>query len=187
MGLLVVQGLEQWQNLVQEAEYQSQLHLHEDLESYLVFLLNRYNTRTSLAESRPGLELLQSLSQLSSAQSIQLRDVGDRCLLFAGFFPGIAQRRRVNVRYFVDIGQSAYGQLAMLSKDHLISLYGMLSKQFIDLMKILHAIRALAKSDSGFGALQAIELWSEFNSTAALSTLRQTTQASLVRGLFGHC
>jgi hypothetical protein len=187
MGLLVVQGLEQWRSLVQEAQYQSQLQLHEDLESYLVFLLNRYNTETSLAESRPGFELLQSLSRLSSTRSIQLRDVGDRCLLFAGFFPGIAQRRRVNVRYFVDIGQSAYGQLSMISKDHLVGLYRMLSKQFIDLMKILHEIRALAKSDSSFSSLQAIELWSEFNSTAALSTLPQHTQSSLVRGLFGHC
>lgn len=168
----------QWQALVKDAESTSHLTLDVELESYLVFLLGRFNQRPDIANCLLATEFLSSLEK-NPQQKDSLREVGDKCLLFAGFFPEQAEKKRVKIKYFIELGQTAYVQLASLSKTHLASLYRALSCGFVNLMEILHAIRGLSSPSNELTPLQAIELWTDVESKYALTILRRHT-ASLI-------
>lgn len=170
----------QWQALVKAAENSSHLILNEELESYLVFLLTRFNTHPEIVKSVLGLEFLNSYYLAGRAQQEQLRDVGDKCLLFAGLFPGRAERRRVKVSYFVELGQGAYNLLASLSKQKMAELYMTLGKRFVVLMDVLQAMRAV--DGDSLTPLQAFELWHDSGSQQALAVLRRYSQGWSVVG-----
>jgi hypothetical protein len=132
-----------WQSLVQEAQNASRIELTEDLQSYLVFLLMRFLHETELTDKPIALEFLETLHQQGQIQQYNLREVGDKCLLISGFFPGLAQRRVVELKYYIDLGQGAYSALSYLTGKSYSELYGHLSKDFIPLVDILQTIRAM--------------------------------------------
>lgn len=143
MAELIIQPtiLAHWHTLVNEAESACSLELGEELESYLVFLLMRFTGRPEMVVSVVAMEFLDSLHVSGRRRSDLLHEVGDKCLLFAGLFPDLAKRRRVNVNYFVDVGQSAYYLLAGLSRQQVASMYQHLSDHFVSLKDVLAAIR----------------------------------------------
>lgn len=165
----------QWHALIKDAENSSHLSLNEELESYLVFLLARFNTHPEMAKSVLGMEFLNSHYLTGRQQHEHLRDVGDKCLLFAGLFPGRAERRRVKVSYFVELGQSAYNVLGTLCKEKVAELYISLGEGFVALMDVLHAVRDQA-NDNSLTLIQAIELWHDTHSPKALEMLRRHSQ-----------
>lgn len=167
----------QWLGLIKEAESSSHLSLQEDLESYLVFLLVRFTQRPELAKSVLAMEYLQGFNG-AAGQSAKLQDVGDKCLLLAGLFPESAERKRVRISYFVELGQGAYSSVAELSKIEMAKLYHALCYDFVNLMDILHAARELAGNQ--ITPLQAESLWTDVKSTHALQVLRQYTQGLLI-------
>lgn len=171
----------QWLALVKEAENSSHLVLPEDLESYLVFLLVRFTAKSDIAKSVVGLEYLQSTQSAGQKQQEALRDIGDKCLIISGLFPGRAQRRRVRISYFVHIGQNAYIELSVYCQQQLSDLYKSLSKDFVSLMDVLHVVRELSSETSRLTPLQAEELWHDTASPHALSILRQYTKGMLIQ------
>ncbi|MFZ0219190.1 MAG: hypothetical protein WAL30_03165 [Candidatus Aquirickettsiella sp.] len=177
MGMLLLQPTTtaQWQSLVKDAESSSNLRLNDELESYLVFLLAYYNQRPDIANSVFAKEFLTGVTERSTRQRECLREVGDKCLLFAGFFPGQAEKKRIKIKYFIELGQTAYIQVASLSKAGSASLYSALSYDFISLMEILHAIRGLSDPINELMPLQAYELWTDVKSQHALTVLRRRT------------
>lgn len=177
MGVLLLQPTTtaQWQSLVKDAESSSNLRLNNELESYLVFLLGYYNRRPDIANSVLAKEFLNGITEKHARQRECLREVGDKCLLFAGFFPEQAEKKRVKIKYFIELGQTAYVQVASLSKAGSASLYNALSCDFISLMEILHAIRGLSDPANELSPLQALELWTDVKSQHALTVLRRHT------------
>ena len=101
-----------WHDLVREGEARAATRLPESVEAYLVFLLMRHLRDGALAGRTMALEWLQALELAGRPRADALRDVGDRCLLLAGCYPKLAERRRVSPGYFAAIGQSAYGEVA---------------------------------------------------------------------------
>src|SRR5690606_10642090 len=93
-----------WQALVHEAAGRAGHPLDETRESYLVFVLLRFQNDGALLARTQALDWLHALGQAGQVRADALRDVGDRCLLIAGLFPGLAARRRVSVDYFVELG-----------------------------------------------------------------------------------
>lgn len=177
MGVLSLQPTTtaQWQSLVKDAESSSNLRLNNELESYLVFLLGYYNRRPDIANSVLAKEFLSGITERHARQRECLREVGDKCLLFAGFFPEQAEKKRVKIKYFIELGQTAYVQVASLSKAGSAALYNALSSDFISLMEILHAIRGLSDPVNELSPLQALELWTDVKSQHALTVLRRHT------------
>lgn len=167
----------QWQTLVKEAESNSHLVLSEELESYLVFLLVRFTIKPEIAKSVLGLDFLHCAHATGQQKHDELRDVGDKCLLIAGLFPGRAQRRRVHISYFVELGQSAYTVLGNMSKQKLAELYQSLGEGFVSLMDTLHGVRELTGNVGTLTPLQAAELWQDTASPHALEVLRHYTNA----------
>ncbi|MCC5858882.1 MAG: hypothetical protein JJT90_12045 [Ectothiorhodospiraceae bacterium] len=130
-----------WYRLVMEAEQTAQRYLPEETESYLVFLLMRYQRRPDLVRRVMAMTYLRAMLSSGRVQQERLQDVGDQCLMLAGLFPGQAARRRVRVDYFVELGRGAYYRRAAGDADPDDSVYASLAQHFPDLMRVLQAIR----------------------------------------------
>jgi len=166
----------QWQALIHEAQKTLSVRLEEDLESYLVFLLMRFIAQPTVAHSVLGLDFLQSTQKLQHGQPpTMLKDVGDKCLLFAGLFPERAVRKRVDQLYFVKLGQTAYATLSEHEHAHQANLFSTLCTQFIILTDILQATRDISPKDHNL--LEQIERWQSSGSPLAWKKIQQKTQS----------
>lgn len=163
----------QWQSLVQEAQQATQHRLDETLESYLVFLLIRFTQRSDIAQRIVAIDYLTGLTESGHLRSEKLRDVGDLCLLTSGLFPQRAQKRRVKISYFVDIGRSAYHELGHTVTHGASDLYISLSEDFVSLMDILQSMRANEHTDQILSPLAAYDLWRDTGSKAARDHLQR--------------
>lgn len=183
MESLVIQpsATAQWHAIVGEAEQLCATRLGEELESYLVFLLMRYAESPQIANSVLALDYLHSMAAIGHLRETQLREVGDKCLLYSGLFPARAARRRVNISYYVKLGVGAYAALASALAQLKAKLFEDLSQQFVKLMDVLQAMRELGNGQACLQPLQAIELWSETGSAHALQNLSQYTDATPVQ------
>ncbi len=166
----------QWHELVIDAEKHAGVRLDEELESYLVFTLMRYLRRPELAQRVLALDFLESFQQQARQRRESLRDVGDQCLLFSGLFPRRAERRRVRVSYYVDLGRSAYHNLAD-NLSELARLFGRMAEEFVSAMDVLQAIRTVGGQPGGLTALQAHDLWADTGSRSARAELARHTGA----------
>jgi hypothetical protein len=137
-----------WQSLVRDAQTRASRRLGDDLESYLVFTLMRHQTDARLAVRTIALEWLDTLLASGRRREIGLRDVGDGCLLIAGLYPQQAQRRRVSLSYFQDIGSDAYRHLGDHASGGLESLFRRLASAFAELVRVLFEVRRLASDDA---------------------------------------
>ena len=132
---------ELWQSLVHEAGERLHAPLDESRESYLVFVLLRYQRDESLLARTLALEWFAAQANVGSARADALRDVGDRCLLIAGLYPGLAERRRVGVDYFIDLGRGAYFEVAQASRNAYANLFEQLARSYRELVRTLRALR----------------------------------------------
>jgi len=172
-------NMSQWQALVVEAEELCGIQLDEELESYLVFTLMRYLRRPEMAHRILALDFLEAFQQSHLQRNETLRDVGDQCLLFSGLFPRRAERRRVRVSYYVNLGRSAYQNLAdSLTKT--THLFAHLAEDFIAAMDTLQAIRLIGQGDSGLLPVEAYDLWQDTGSRQAYEQLLRQTRGQPV-------
>lgn len=165
----------QWQALILEAQRALSIRLEEELEAYLVFLLMRFIEQPNIAQSVLGLDFLQSLEKMQQDQPTVMKDLGDKCLLFAGLFPERAQRKRVDQLYFVKLGQTAYATLSHNMASSHASLFSMLCTDFIILTDILQATREV--SPNAGNLLEQIERWQKTGSPLAWKQIQQNSRA----------
>jgi len=146
---------ELWQQAVREAEQRANRTLDELRESYLVFVLSRHQEDTQLLARIQTLEWLSAQAGTGTARADALRDVGDRCLLIAGLFPGLAERRRVSADYYIGLGRGAYGEVAHCSRAGYAELFQSLAQSYHELVLVL---RKLRPANSGPCALPRVGL-----------------------------
>lgn len=169
----------QWKTLVSEAESACHRDLGAELQSYLVFMLMRFAVRPELAAAVIATEYLRGTQSAGGVRAARLRDVGDQCLLYSGLFPHRAERKLVRVSYFVEMGRSAYGELAHSLVRHGADMYIRLSAAFVVLMEVLQAMRALGGTP--LGPLHGLELWHDTGSRYALQELTSVSDKTPVR------
>ncbi len=179
--LVVKHSTAQWHELVKEAEGVNGIRLDEELESYLVFLLMRYTEHTELAARALALEYLESAQLSGNERNARMRDVGDQCLLLSGLFPRRAQRRRVSISYYVDLGRGAYQTAADATQAAMAVMFNNLSRSFVSMMDTLQAIRSLNSETSLLEPIQAYELWNDTNSLNARRILEKMSHSNLIR------
>jgi hypothetical protein len=130
-----------WQQLVREAGSRAGESLDEQQESYLVFVLLRHQRDAQLLARIQALEWLHALSLAGPERRDALRDVGDRCLLIAGLYPKLAERRRVGVDYFIELGRGAYFGVAETGRNAYSALFEQLACGYHGLVRTLRAMR----------------------------------------------
>jgi len=171
----------QWHALVNEAEHRCNAKLGEELESYLVFLLMRNINAASIANRILALDYLNGLEIHGRLREAQLRDVGDNCLLYSGLFPGRAERRRVRISYYVELGMSAYSIVGESLAGMKAKIFAQLAEHFVALMDVLQATRDISHTQPSLQPLQAMELWNDTGSPYAYATLSQYTSSTPVK------
>lgn len=129
-----------WQDLVRDGEQQAGLHLGESVQSYLVFVLMRYLHDGALAAHVLALDWIAASEHTGNVRADALRDVGDRCLLIAGRYPGLAERRRVSSDYFASLGCGAYHGVAASARDGYAALFAELARAFHAMVRVLAAL-----------------------------------------------
>ncbi|HEX2081986.1 MAG TPA: hypothetical protein VHF86_00660 [Xanthomonadaceae bacterium] len=132
---------ELWQALVHEAGERAGEPLDESHESYLVFVLLRHQRDPQLLARIQALEWLQAQFNTGTQRSDALRDVGDRCLLIAGLYPKLAERRRVGTDYFIELGRGAYLEVAETGRSAYSSLFAQLARGYRGLVRTLREVR----------------------------------------------
>ncbi len=150
-------GLAEWRTLVMEAAGHVDEPLDEELESYLVMTLERFTREAHRLSGVMAMEFLEALHHAGELRSREMRDVGDQCLLLAGLFPHRAQRRRVSMGYFVDLGAAAYQEVSQYTSGALALLFRQLAQRFLGLTEVLHGIRDLSGTGAP-GLLESLEL-----------------------------
>ncbi|MDX5333635.1 MAG: hypothetical protein LPK58_06275 [Gammaproteobacteria bacterium] len=175
----------QWQRLVREAGREARRELDEELESYLVMLLARGLREVDGLSRVVALDYLHSLAAGGQDGVARLRDVGDRCLLTAGLFPHRAERRLVRIAYFVDLGRSAYDELAARLGRAAAELFRHVAAAFVPLMEVLQAMRML-DGHPALNALEAAELIQDTGSEAARRELARYTDGMLAPEISRH-
>jgi hypothetical protein len=170
------QATAQWHGLVKEAESHSGIALDEEIECYLVFLLMRYTQKPEMAAKVMALEYLRGVQAAGAERQTQLRDVGDQCLLYSGLFPKRAEHRQVRISYYVDLGRSAYHNVAEITHKAMSKMYLQLANGFVEMMDTLQAMRSLQhKGQEVLDPIRAFELWNDTHSKRARQVLTQTT------------
>lgn len=134
---------ELWQALVHEAGERAGCVLDEYRESYLVFVLLRHQGDAHLLARMQALEWLHAQSLSGQLRHDSLRDVGDRCLLIAGLYPALAERRHVTVDYFMDIGRGAYLGIAEAGRTAYAAMFAQLAMSYGELVRTLRAVRPI--------------------------------------------
>lgn len=160
--ILLPTSVAQWYALINEAQMTRAIHLEEELESYLVFLLMRYTNKPEVASSVFSIEMFDSINAVGQLRKDKLRDIGDKCLLYSGLFPGRAEKKRVKASFFIHMGQLAYGTLSNAIADTKATLFASLCEEFIALMDVLQAMRKVAYDDTHH-TLTQIEIWHDLN------------------------
>lgn len=130
-----------WRDLVEQGEAVAGVRLSETAESYLVFLLMQHLRDGALAGRTMALEWLSALDRVGMARAEQLRDVGDRSVLIAGLYPGLADRRRVGPAYYVRMGELAYDGAADVARRSERPLFEELAATVRPLVRVLGALR----------------------------------------------
>jgi hypothetical protein len=129
-----------WHDLVRDGEAQAGVALGESVQSYLVFVLMRYLRDPALAAHVLALDWLLAAERTGRDRADALRDVGDRCLLIAGRYPGLAQRRRVSADYYASLGCGAYHGVAESARDGYAALFAELARAFGAMVRVLGAL-----------------------------------------------
>lgn len=136
----------QWHTLINEAQAHTKLILTEDTESYLVFLLMRFTKHPELIESVIALDFLHALHLKGQYQQVeQLQEIGDKSLLFCSIFPGMAEKRKVQIHYFSHLGQTAYLTASCHMEHPQAPLFEKLGEQFTTLQQVLQAMTETVK------------------------------------------
>tara|TARA_B100001093_G_scaffold515373_1_gene591563 strand:- start:1009 stop:1476 length:468 start_codon:yes stop_codon:yes gene_type:complete len=147
MGMKFLQSGEgsqsQWFNLILNAQSQTGYELGHDLKKYLMLTLEHYTTELTLPSSIIAVKYMEALSLTGTKQSLELRDIGDQCLLISGLFPERLLKKNISLDYTIAIGKQSYSQLASHKNNHPwdANLFLDLHQHFMGLVDILHFMR----------------------------------------------
>ncbi|MCX8073804.1 MAG: hypothetical protein N3C12_15360 [Candidatus Binatia bacterium] len=152
-----------FRELLQRAMEAQAVRSSEDVEFYLVTLLEHFAHPRRRFDDRPlALDYLESFHAPLPHRYGKLKHVGDTALFMAGLFLEALHRKIVSSDYYTELGRTAYSQLARLggaagprSRD----LFAELADRFPELVRVLAEIsfRDLFPGDEH--ALRAYTRW----------------------------
>ncbi len=181
---LVTQPQDYFRELICEAMGNQKISTQPETEFYLVNLLNQFMTTDKLYARGPeGHSKQEPLAILVKealeedrplAQSALFRHIGDVSLYTAGFFQDSLNRKLVDVDYYIDMGGTAYQQVAVrMDGDLLKLLYGELAQKFGDLVEVLAEVSSKTNHHTEKDILRLYELWVRTRSERAAKALQE--------------
>ena len=109
-------------------------------EHYVVQLLAAYGAQT--IEERPlALRMMAALDLPPRERRTKLREIGDTSLYVSGFWTDSLNNKPIDVDYYIDMGGTAYGELARggpgWTGDPFGDVFGELAQNFARLVEVL--------------------------------------------------
>lgn len=136
-----------------------------------------------------ALMLAESLEVESPEERLALlQRMGDVALFTAGFFAEALQDRAVGLDYYINMGGGAYRTLARNGARTarvraLAEVFAELAAKFLELVDVLHEVRAAARSSSNHDLLRLYEQWLRTGSPRAGRLLLQAGVQPTRQGL----
>ncbi len=173
-----------FQEVVQEAIASRRVETFPMAQNYLVSILETYIYTENLfcLQEENGKRARETLAELflkaQSASGTQkeelLKKLGDIALYVSGFFGDSFQRKIIDIDYYIDMGETAYGTLAVESKqDTLRKVFSEFSKKFLSFVDVLTLISYKSQAQSEKNILRIYEKFLKTGSELARETLKE--------------
>jgi hypothetical protein len=154
---------EYFREMVESAMENQRFSARELTSFYVVNLLAGFvhlDTSPAAGDEAPlGLRLAQAMQDAGIAQRDGLRKVGDLSLFISGFFSDSLNRRLVDVDYYIQLGECAYGSLARRSEDAFADAFDELAEKFTAFVDILGEVSERTALTSNGDLLRLYEKW----------------------------
>jgi hypothetical protein len=172
---LVTQPQDYFRELVTEALGKRRLSAQPETEFYLVNLLNQFMTTEQLRDEPLAFMVKEALEQTQPILQNQLfRKVGDVSLYVAGYFQDSLNRKLVDVDYYIEMGGTAYKQVATLTNEQMMkALYQELAEKFSSFVDVLAEVSDKTTPKSETDLLRMYELWVRTKSERAAKALQE--------------
>ena len=154
---------EYFRELVEAAMQHQQLAAHELTSFYLVNLLTGFvhldRSPAATGEEPLGIRFARALQEEGVKQRDQLRQVGDMSLFVSGFFSDSLNRSLVDVDYYVQLGECAYGSLARQDNGTFGDVFDELAAKFPAFVDVLGEVSERTALTSNSDLLRLYEKW----------------------------
>lgn len=172
-----------FRELVREALDHQKIKAPEGIEFYLVNLLNDcvktedlYATPPEGFREEPLAFIYDRAQQADDTQRFPiLKRLGDFSLFIAGFFPASLTRQLVDASYYIQMGESAYGNLSqmMAHKNAFYEIFDDLARRFVAYVDILTEVSEKSSFKNDSDLLRLYEMWLKTGSGRAAQLLSQ--------------
>jgi hypothetical protein len=181
---LVTQPQDFFRELVTEALSQQKISTQPETEFYLVNLLNHFmktdrlyatDGSGALKEEPLALMVKEAIEEpLPAAQSAMFRHIGDISLYKAGFFQESLSRKLVDVDYYIDMGHTAYRQVASRTEEEIMrAIYEELAERFATFVEVLADVSNKTTPKSEKDLLRLYEHWVRTKSDRSAKALQE--------------
>jgi hypothetical protein len=153
---------EYFRELVESAIEHQHLAIRELTSFYVVNLLAGFThlDRSPAADDGPlGVRLAEALQAAGAAQRENLRAVGDLSLFISGFFSDSLNRRLVDIDYYIQLGECAYGSLARRGDPAFGEVYDELAEKFTAMVDVLTEVSERTNLTSDADLLRLYDRW----------------------------
>jgi hypothetical protein len=160
--------------LVTSALENQKVSARPETEFYLVNLMNQFMC-ARLPEEPLALMVKEALEQPRPEQQKNLfKQVGDTSLYVAGYFQDSLNRKLVDVDYYIDMGGTAYNQVAERADEEIVRcLYRELAEKFAAFVEVLNEISVLTSQKTEKDLLRLYETWIRTRSERAAKALQE--------------
>ncbi len=153
--------VEFFRDLVESALQHQHLSAREGTSFYLVNLLAGFvhGDRTTPSDEPLGVRFVKALQEAGARQRAELRRVGDRSLFISGFFADSLSRSLVDVDYYIQLGEHAYGSLARQADGSFGDVFDELAGKFPAFDDVLGEVSERTAMASNADLLRLYEKW----------------------------
>lgn len=150
---LFVSSEDYFSEILTQAFHERKIQPVPPVKKYLVGLLQHYLDARNLYDDESvdevGRKKPQTLAEMymiamqseTSVKIEMLKKLADRSLYICGFFSDSLQKKIVDIDYYIDMGGTAYGNLAHCTReDSLSKVYKSFSQRFLDFVEVLSVL-----------------------------------------------
>ena len=154
---------EYFRELLDAAMHHQRLAARETTSWYVVNLLAsfvRVDRGNTGADDEPlGVRFVRALQEGGVRQRSALKQVGDQSLFVSGFFSDSLARSLVDIDYYMQLGECAYGSLAQQNDERLGEVFEELAVKFSAFVDVLGEVSERTAIASNSDLLRLYEKW----------------------------
>jgi hypothetical protein len=155
--------VEYFRELVESTMQRQHLSARQLTSFYLVNLLAgfvHFDRLPAAGDDDPlGVRFVKALQEAGVRQRDELRQVGDLSLFVSGFFADSLTRSIVDIDYYIQLGENAYGSLARHGDGTFGDVFDELSEKFPAFVDVLGEVSERSALTSNADLLRLYEKW----------------------------